>query len=367
MLISRRTLLVSGAALASTRLFAQTGRTYQVEMKTLTYATRGGQPLMLDLYLPQGVAGRLPVIVFLHGGGWSRGTRTTGPDFKRFFAQDGFAVASIDYRLTPAITFPANAEDVKTAIRWLRANASAHNLDAGRVGLWGTSAGGHLAAIAGLTPKGMFEGDDNLDQSSAVQCVLDAYGPTMFTLLDAQTQAEKAALHSPPAALLAAPPMRDGGGAVVPGAPAPGAAAPGAAAPGAGTPHDSPLSPESLLVGAPIQSVPDRVKAASPLTYVSGGAPPFLIMHGLADGTVPHGQSVLLYDALAKARTNVTLRLIDGLPHTFFNRSNLDELAGPFRMDVREQSRRGGEVRREERAGVFAVARAFFVKHLLRL
>ena len=92
-------------------------------MQTLTYASRDGKDLLLDLYRPAGSARPLPVIVFLHGGGWSGGTRTTGPDFKRFFAQDGFAMASIEYRLTPSVTFPGNVEDVKTAVRWLRANA----------------------------------------------------------------------------------------------------------------------------------------------------------------------------------------------------------------------------------------------------
>ena len=122
-------------------------------MKTLTYASRDGKDLLLDLYLPQDVRGRLPVIVFLHGGGWSGGTRTTGPDFKRFFAQDGFAMASIEYRLTPSITFPANAEDVKTAIRWLRANARhlrsrpGSHRDLGHVSRWtpGRHRGSHAA------------------------------------------------------------------------------------------------------------------------------------------------------------------------------------------------------------------------------
>jgi len=100
------------------------------------------------------------------------------------------------------------------------------------------------------------------------------------------------------------------------------------------------------------------------MTYVTPNAPPFLIMHGLADSSVPHGQSVLLYEALAAAGNDVTLRLIDGLPHTFFNRSNLDELAGPFRMDVRQHSKGGKEQRAVDRAGVFDVARAFFAKHL---
>jgi acetyl esterase/lipase len=175
MTLDRRALLIAcGLTIGAVVIAASTPQPLTVESKTLTYASRGGQELLLDLYLPQNVRGRLPVIVFLHGGGWSGGTRTTGPDFKRFFAQDGFAMASIEYRLTPSITFPANAEDVKTAIRWLRANAAVYGLDPERIGLWGTSAGGHLAAIAGATPRGTFEGEDNLNQSSAVQCVLDA-------------------------------------------------------------------------------------------------------------------------------------------------------------------------------------------------
>jgi len=343
-----------------------------IELKTLTYAVRDGQELVLDLYTPATPPGtRLPVIVFLHGGGWAGGTRTTGPDFRRFFAGDGFAMVSIEYRLTPAITFPANVEDVKTAVRWLRANAGAHRLDSDRICLWGTSAGGHLASVAGLAPKGTFEGTDNMDQSSAVRCVLDAYGPTDFLVMDAQTEQERPTLQAQPPALLAAPPMV--GGVVVDGRAAGAAAAPGGGrgagrgGPGRGgvpQPHDAATSPESRLVGAPVQTVPERVRAANPITYVRADAPPFLIMHGLADNSVPHGQSVLLYDALKNAGTAVTLRLIDGLPHTFFNRSDLDMLAGPFRMTVREHPRGGPERMAEDRAGVFEVARDFFRTHL---
>ena len=97
---------------------------------------------------------------------------------------------------------------------------------------------------------------------------------------------------------------------------------------------------------APVQTVPDRVRAASPMTYVGKDAPPFLIMHGLADNSVPHGQSVLLYEALKAAGNEVTLRLVDGLPHTFFNRTDLDEAAGPFQMQVREHPRGGPEKQR---------------------
>ena len=168
------------------------------EMRTLTYASRDGADLLLDLYLPADPIRRpIPVIVFLHGGGWSGGTRTTGPDFRRYFARDGFAMASIEYRLTPSITFPANVEDVRTAVRWLKANAAAHGLDPDRICLWGTSAGGHLAAVAALAPRGTFEGTDNLNHSSAVRCVLDAYGPTRFDVMDAQTEEERATLQPP--------------------------------------------------------------------------------------------------------------------------------------------------------------------------
>jgi acetyl esterase/lipase len=354
MRLTRRS-LVAAAPLAFTRVVrAARPKTYPVEMKTLAYASRGGSDLLLDLYLPQGVETRPPVIVFLHGGGWSGGTRTTGPDFKRFFAQDGFAIASIEYRLTPAVRFPSNAEDVKTAIRWLRANAEQHGLGA-RIGIWGTSAGGHLSGIAGLTPRGVFEGEGNPDQPSTVDCVLDAYGPTMFTQMDKQTEEEKATLQPQASALASAPPMVAG---VV------GGRAPARGGPRGPMRHDPATSAESNLLGAPIQSVPDLVRAASPLTYVKSGAPPFLLMHGLADDSVPHHQSVMLYEALAAAGNDVTLRLVDGLPHTFFNRTNLDELAGPFRMDVRRHPAGGQETKSEERAGVFDVARDFFAKHL---
>lgn len=312
-----------------------------VEKQTLTYASPDGRDLVLDLYRPAAGGARLPVIVFLHGGGWSGGTRTTAPDLSRVFAQDGFAMASIEYRLTPSISFPANVEDVKTAVRWLRANADRFNLEANHIGLWGTSAGGHLAAVAALSPPGTFEGTGHLETSSAVQCVLDAYGPSMFSSMDAQAEMEKATLQPLAAGLQNA--QRGPAPAMV---------------------HDAPTSAESRLVGAPIQSVPEKVTAASPLTYVTSRAPPFLLMHGLADNAVPHHQSILLYEALVKAGNDATLRLVDGLPHTFFNRTNLDELAGPFRMDVRQHVRGKGEQTRVDRANVFDVARAFFQDHL---
>jgi acetyl esterase/lipase len=332
------------------------------DMRTLTYASRDGADLVLDLYLPaEPIRRPIPVIVFLHGGGWSGGTRTTGPDFRRYFARDGFAMASIEYRLTPSITFPANVEDVRTAVRWLKANAAAHALDPDRICLWGTSAGGHLAAVAGLAPRGMFEGNDNLTFTSAVTCVLDGYGPTRFDVMDSQADEERPKLQTPVVTI------NVGGGARGAAPPAGAGAGPGARGPAGGrgaVPHDDPASPESRLIGAPVQTAADRVRAASPITYVGKDAPPFLIMHGLADSSVPHGQSVMLYEALKREGREVTLRLIDGLPHTFFNRTDLDDVAGPFQMQVREYRPGAPEAQLTERAGAFEVAREFFRRHL---
>jgi acetyl esterase/lipase len=352
-LLDRRGLLMLGGSLAlslrtlgARALEASAGPTYAVQMQTLKYASPDGVDLSLDLYLPQDAPGPLPLIVFLHGGGWSQGNRTTGPDFKRFFAQDGIAMAAIDYRLTPTITFPKNAEDVKTAIRWLRANAASYNLDPRRIGLWGTSAGGHLATVAAVTPVGLLEGEGNLDQSSAVQCVLDAYGPVLFDVMDQQTEQERATLQTVNAKLALYQQSR-GMRAIGP------------------QQHDPADSPESKLVGAPLQTARERVRAASPLNYLTDQAPPFLIMHGLADNSVPHHQSIMLYEALSALGKDVNLRLVDGLPHGFMNVSDIDTVAGPFQMQVRMHRDSGvTEWTGIETASIFDVSREFFRRHL---
>lgn len=351
--MDRRSFLIGASALAASSASWAAGAPYQTDRKTVAYAAPEGKDLLLDLYRPLGVDGPVPVILFVHGGGWFAGTRVTGPDFRRFFTEHGFAMASFDYRLVPSVTFPTPVEDVKTAVRWLRANAREYGLDASRIGMWGTSSGGLLASVAALTPVGMFEGKGNNDQSSAVQCVLDAYGPTDFLVMDAQAEAERPNLQPLHPALVRVSPtseIRTGNGAP-------------AGRRVAGFSHSDPESPESRLLGAPVMTVPEKAKAANPVTYVGANAPPFLIMHGLADNTVAHGQSVMLYEALAAKGNDVTLRLVDGLQHTFFNRNDLDDVAAPFRMDVRE-SRGGREQVREDHGGVFVAAREFFERHL---
>jgi acetyl esterase/lipase len=350
-LLDRRDVLLLGGALAlnlRAGAFEAAAATaaYAVQMQTLKYASPDGVDLLLDLFVPQGRPGPLPLIVFLHGGGWSQGSRTTGPDFKRFFAQDGIAMAAIDYRLTPSITFPKNVEDVKTAIRWLRANAATFNLDPRRIGLWGTSAGAHLATLAAVTPADLFVGEGNLEQSSAVQCVLDAYGPMSFDVMDQQTELERATLQNVNPRLAQ---YQQSHGIRAFGA----------------QQHDAADSAESRLVGAPLKTVRDRVRASSPLSYLSDQAPPFLIMHGLADNSVPHHQSVMLYEALSALGKEVTLRLVEGLPHGFMNVSDIDTVAGPFQMQVRMHPDAGvTEWTGVQTASIFDLARDFFRRHL---
>jgi len=240
--------------------------------RDLAYVTKNAhERQVLDLYLPA-EGDNLPLIIWIHGGGWQNGSkdRPTGLQFLR----DGYAIASINYRLSGHAIFPAQIEDCKAAVRWLRANARKYRIDPNRFGVWGASAGGHLVAMVGTT-GGVKEFDvgENLQVSSRVQAVCDFYGPTDFLQMDA---------HRVPGAKLA---------------------------------HDSPGSPEAKLVGGPIQDNKEKAARANPITYVSKGAPPFLIVHGDADPLVPHHQSELLRDALEKAGVPVSLYTVKGGGH----------------------------------------------------
>jgi len=242
--------------------------------RDLVYRTVGGRNLTLDLYVPQitKAGDKLPVVVWIHGGAWRSGSKDRCPAVP--LVDRGFAVASISYRLTDEAIFPAQIHDCKAAIRWLRANAGRFSLDPSRIGAWGASAGGHLAALLGTSGdvKELEGGPDNLNYSSRVQAVCDYFGPTDFLRMNAE--------------------------------------------PGA-MDHDAADSPESVLIGGPIQKNPEKAAKASPITYVSADDPPFLILHGDQDRTVLLNQSQLLHDALRKLGVRVRLGIVKGQGHGF--------------------------------------------------
>jgi acetyl esterase/lipase len=243
-------------------------------LRDLVFATPGGIELALDLYLPADRTAA-PVCVYLHGGGWLRGARTDRAAERLLpVARAGVAVASVDYRLSGQAVFPAQLDDVRAAVRWLRAHAGEHGLDATRVGAWGASAGGHLAALAGLTRD---ERDGELGDSS-VQAVVAWFATTDLLGLAADPP------EGPP------PPFLPG--------PLP----------------QPPFEARLLGVGAAADA-PELARAASPVAHAHAGAPPFLLAHGDSDGLVPSAQSRRLHAALRAAGADATLWLLAGGNH----------------------------------------------------
>ena len=253
--------------------------------RDVAYVTDGHERQKLDLYVPE-VGENLPLLIFVHGGAWRGGDKTNY--IRMAYLRAGYACASLNYRLSQHAIFPAQIQDVKTGVRWLRANAETYRLDPNRFAAWGSSAGGHLVALLGTASNvPEFEVGENLGVSSGVQAVVDYFGPTDFLQMDAQ---------------------RLPGGLV----------------------HDAPDSPESQLVGGPIQAHRDRVAKANPITYVSEDAPPFLIIHGDKDPLVPYQQSVLLKEALEKVGARVTFYRVEGGGHGWFKDPEVPALTKAF-------------------------------------
>jgi acetyl esterase/lipase len=226
---------------------------------------------MLDLYLPANVDRTVPVVVFIHGGGWYEGDKSECPALP--MVHKGYAVASINYRLTGQARFPAQIFDCKAAIRWLRAHANQYHLDPNKIAVWGESAGGQLAALLG-TSGGVRELEGNLgsnDQDSRVQAVVDWFGPANFL-----AAGNKDALSAEAVQALIG------------------------------------------LLGALPDKAPTLAKAASPITYVNKNAPQFLIMHGDKDQQVPLAQSQELDAALKKAGVASQLIIVNGAGHDEF-------------------------------------------------
>ncbi|MBL7990077.1 MAG: alpha/beta hydrolase fold domain-containing protein [Candidatus Kapabacteria bacterium] len=231
--------------------------------------------LLLDIYLPKGVSAPFPTIVYVHPGGWSGGDKTDVARHVSYLTAAGFALVSINYRLSGDTVFPAPLHDCKAAIRWLKANAGRYNLNSNAIGVFGQSAGAHLASLVGVTAnvKNASSGAVTMDlegsvggntqYSSSVRAVADFFGPSnLVEFYKVQTQ-------------------------------------------GSG----------SNLVGCTIPQCPDKANLASTTTYASRTAPPFLIMHGTADDVVPFSQSQLFDSTLRTVGAASTFIPVQGATH----------------------------------------------------
>jgi acetyl esterase/lipase len=238
--------------------------------RDVEFARVGETPILLDLYRPETAAGPLPLIVWIHGGGWVAGDKANNV-MGLPLSTRGYVVASINYRLSGVAPFPAQIEDCRAAIRWLRGNASKYNIDPGRVGVWGSSAGGHLVALLG-TAGDVSKWDSvggHRDQSARVQAVCDYFGPAH---LDAGKMA--------------------GGSRAA-------------------------ESPVGRLLGGPVDEHKELAREASPVAYASPDDPPFLIFHGDEDKTVPIEQSEMLDVVLKNAGVDVTFVRVKHAGHGF--------------------------------------------------
>jgi acetyl esterase/lipase len=248
-------------------------------LTNLGYASGGSH--LFDLYKPRTATGPFPLVIWVHGGSW-RYLDKSHMDPPRALICNGYAVASIDYRLTTEAIFPAQIRDVKAAIRHLRANASMYGVDPNRIAIFGSSAGGHLAALAG-TSGGVADLENlsmgNSSTSSRVQAAIDWFGHTDMERMDEQILAQ--------------------------GCPASDAI------------YSQPASLESVFLGCTLgdPACSATAQRANPIKYVSSDDPPMLIMHGTADCRVPRGQSILLFTALKDQNRCVSMRTLAGAGH----------------------------------------------------
>ncbi len=254
----------------------------------LTYSMIPGyRPLLLDVHVPDGVDDP-PVVLWIHGGAWLMGDRRLPPVmwpvgalFQKI-VDAGFAVAALDYRHSKEAPFPAQLHDAKAAIRYLRRFSGDLGIDADRLAVWGESAGAHLAALVGLTGgQAEWEGEEGVREGTTeVSAVVDWYGVHDGVRLE---------LRSLPVDPAVIPPG-----------------------------HAETLSREPLLTlteGSPLGD--DALASCSPITHVRADAPPFLVMHGEADGLVPIEQSEVFVDAMTAIGTSVDFRRVPGADHVF--------------------------------------------------
>lgn len=235
------------------------------ERKGIEYGRVGDRALELDLYSPKDLAKPVPGLIFIHGGGWKSGNRADYRPYTIPFAQKGYVVATMSYRFSQEALFPAAVEDAKCAVRWMRANAAQLHVDPDRIGIIGGSAGGYLSLMVGYTA-----GDKRLEGhgghegvSSAVQAVVDLYGPTDFDRPIA---------------------------------------------------HDNPTVTDFL--GKHFKDDPELFRFASPINHVDAKDPPTFVLQGTIDSIVPVEQSDILVEKLQKLGVPHWYDRLDGWPHT---------------------------------------------------
>lgn len=262
--------------MGSSGTFASVAPTYA----DLAYATISDAQ-KLDLYIPITGSGPFPLVIMVHGGGFMMGDKSDGAGLTGVdqLLAAGYAVASINYRLSSEAIYPAQIYDAKAAVRFLRANAEKYQLNPDKFGAWGASAGGSLVSLLGTTcGVAELEGEElgNAEQSSCVQAVIDWFGPIDFLKMDEQFA--------------------------------------GTSCPQS---HDAANSPESMLVGAAIQTVPELVATTNPMNYITADDAPFFIENGTADCNIPPAQNKNLADALSAVigADNVTYVSLEGAGH----------------------------------------------------
>jgi acetyl esterase/lipase len=297
-ILSRRLLLASlviAVAIWGTRVAESgDGRRRRMEfpdvniVRDVVYKHDNGRDLRLDIYSPKSITHPLPVLLWIFGNRWSRGSKNHPPPL--YLISRGYIVISIDYRLSGEAPFPAAIEDCKAAVRWIRANAAAYHFDPDHIGAWGHSAGGHLAALLG-TSGGVAELEgtgDNATFSSRVQAVCDMSGPsdilqfyeTISNSNDGMARRDRSSIEQ--------------------------------------------------FLGGSVEQNRAKAIAASPTTYVSKDDPPFLIIHGEEDMTIPVNQSEVLASKLKAAGVQVTLIMPEGRGHGVGGRSFAPEITSFF-------------------------------------
>jgi acetyl esterase/lipase len=286
--------LVGWIVLGTCAASSAAGPTEWRTVTDLDYVGDGNPRQTLDLFLPGAAAATpRPLVVFIHGGGWENGSKANPGLLRELIADGSFAGASLNYRLSAEAIWPAQIHDVKAALRWLRAHAGEHGIDPDRIAVFGISAGGHLAAMLGVS-HGVAELEGALGPhvgtSSRVTCVIDFCGPANFLTFGSQ------------------------GSTIDP---------------------DNPKQVLAKLIGGPVKDRPEAARSVSPVTHVDAADPPFLLVHGTKDVLVPYAQATEFDAALGAAGVPSILVTGTDAPHVFVTPTLIRRMRGFLERHLR--------------------------------